>query len=103
MRRISCQKLARLASGTATANAFVSSIAVDSRQVERGSLFIALQGEMVNGHDYVTDAFERGASAPLMGLLKPRCSPNEEGLGRKMSLRNCVDDHARLCGRWLTG
>lgn len=77
MRRISCQKLARLASGTATANAFVSSIAVDSRQVERGSLFIALQGEMVNGHDYVTDAFER-VQVPLW-LLRATLLAYEEG------------------------
>ena len=66
MRRISCQKLARLASGSATANAFITSIVVDSRLAERGSLFIALAGERVDGHDYVVDAFERGASAAMV-------------------------------------
>ncbi|MFA7224783.1 MAG: UDP-N-acetylmuramoyl-tripeptide--D-alanyl-D-alanine ligase [Sphaerochaetaceae bacterium] len=90
MRRISCQKLARLASGTATANAFVSSIAVDSRQVERGSLFIALQGEMVNGHDYVTDAFERGASAAM--VAKSHLARLRGRLGKEERPLIVVDD-----------
>lgn len=35
---------------------------IDSRQAKEHSLFIALPGENVNGHDYVQAAFERGAS-----------------------------------------
>lgn len=39
--------------------------AIDSRDVDPGSLFIALPGERANGHDYVPHAFERGAVAAL--------------------------------------
>jgi len=39
---------------------------VDSRQVTPGSLFVAMDGESQDGHDYVTDAFERGAVAALV-------------------------------------
>ena len=39
---------------------------IDSRQVEPGALFIALPGEQVDGHDFVTDALELGAAAALV-------------------------------------
>jgi len=40
--------------------------AIDSRRVIPGSLFAALRGESVDGHDYVRDAFERGAMVALV-------------------------------------
>ena len=40
--------------------------AIDSRQVEAGALFIAIPGEKVDGHDFVGDAFSRGASFALI-------------------------------------
>lgn len=43
----------------------VVSITTDSRQVENGSLFIAIKGERVDGHDYVQQAFEKGAIAVI--------------------------------------
>lgn len=45
----------------------VSSFVVDSREAVPGSVFIAFRGENVDGHDYVADAFERGAIAALVG------------------------------------
>ena len=39
---------------------------VDSRMVIPGSLFVALPGERVDGHDYVDDAFARGACYALV-------------------------------------
>jgi UDP-N-acetylmuramoyl-tripeptide--D-alanyl-D-alanine ligase len=44
----------------------VSGLAIDSRQVKPGDLFVALSGSQVDGHDYVASAFERGASAALV-------------------------------------
>jgi UDP-N-acetylmuramoyl-tripeptide--D-alanyl-D-alanine ligase len=40
--------------------------AIDSRQVTPGSLFIALSGERVDGHNFVQDAFNQGASVALI-------------------------------------
>jgi UDP-N-acetylmuramoyl-tripeptide--D-alanyl-D-alanine ligase len=40
--------------------------AIDSRQVIPGSLFVAIPGEKVNGHDFIGDAFKRGASFALI-------------------------------------
>ena len=45
--------------------------AIDSRQVTPDSLFIALPGERVDGHDFVAEAFERGANAALVSREYP--------------------------------
>ncbi len=44
----------------------ISQVAIDSRQATPNSLFVALPGEHVDGHDYVADAFDRGAIAALV-------------------------------------
>jgi UDP-N-acetylmuramoyl-tripeptide--D-alanyl-D-alanine ligase len=49
-----------------TASAVITEAAVDSRQVIQGSLFVAIQGERADGHDYVSDAFSRGATFALV-------------------------------------
>ncbi len=40
--------------------------AIDSRQAIPGALFVALPGERLDGHDFVADAFRRGASFALI-------------------------------------
>ncbi|HTX92023.1 MAG TPA: UDP-N-acetylmuramoyl-tripeptide--D-alanyl-D-alanine ligase [Anaerolineales bacterium] len=50
----------------AQVNTVITEAAVDSRQVIPGGLFVALPGERVDGHDYVADAFRRGASFALV-------------------------------------
>jgi len=48
------------------ANAVITEAAIDSRQVIPGSLFVAIPGEKVDGHDFLVDAFKRGASFALI-------------------------------------
>ena len=43
-------------------NRSVESIAYDSRRVQRNSLFVALRGEKFDGHDFIEQAIEKGAS-----------------------------------------
>ena len=43
----------------------INDAVVDSRQASAGSLFVAIAGENVDGHDYIADAFKRGASFAL--------------------------------------
>jgi UDP-N-acetylmuramoyl-L-alanyl-D-glutamate--2,6-diaminopimelate ligase len=40
----------------------VESIAYDSRRVQRNGLFVALQGEKADGHEFIGQAIEKGAS-----------------------------------------
>jgi UDP-N-acetylmuramoyl-tripeptide--D-alanyl-D-alanine ligase len=44
----------------------ITEAVVDSRQAIPGSLFVALPGEQADGHDFVEEAFERGASLALV-------------------------------------
>ncbi len=49
-----------------TAPLVITEAAIDSRQVIPGSLFVAIPGERVDGHDFVAEAFKRGASFALI-------------------------------------
>jgi len=44
----------------------ITEAAIDSRQVIPGSLFVAIPGERVDGHDFLDQAFQRGASFALI-------------------------------------
>jgi UDP-N-acetylmuramoyl-tripeptide--D-alanyl-D-alanine ligase len=65
---------------------------IDSRQVDQGSLFIALPGERVDGHEFLQQAFERGALVAIVekdppegtSVLDLRRTPSDEQL---MNLR----------------
>ncbi len=46
--------------------AVVTEASIDSRQVIPGSLFVAIPGESVDGHNFIGDAFKRGASFALI-------------------------------------
>jgi len=44
----------------------VSGTVIDSRRCRPGALFVALEGERADGHDFVADAFSRGAVAAIV-------------------------------------
>jgi UDP-N-acetylmuramoyl-tripeptide--D-alanyl-D-alanine ligase len=43
----------------------IQGISTDSRSVSEGHLFVALEGEKFDGHDFIEDALQRGARAAL--------------------------------------
>ncbi len=47
------------------AQAVIRDATIDSRQATRNSLFIAIPGENADGHDFIGDAFQRGATVAL--------------------------------------
>jgi UDP-N-acetylmuramoyl-tripeptide--D-alanyl-D-alanine ligase len=47
------------------ATTVITEAVIDSRQVIPGSLFVAISGEKVDGHDFIEEAFRRGASFAL--------------------------------------
>jgi UDP-N-acetylmuramoyl-tripeptide--D-alanyl-D-alanine ligase len=49
-----------------TADRVITDAVVDSRLVIPGAIFVALPGEKVDGHDFLDDAFQRGASVALV-------------------------------------
>ena len=48
------------------ATTVITDAVIDSRQVIPGSLFVAIPGEKADGHDFVGEAFRRGASFALI-------------------------------------
>lgn len=53
-------------------------VSIDSRTLEAGDLFIALEGDNHNGHDYVSEAFKNGAVAAI--VARPVNCINESDL-----------------------
>ena len=51
----------------------ITSVAIDSRKVVPGSLFVAFAGENTDGHHYLADSARRGAAAALVEQDVPDC------------------------------
>jgi UDP-N-acetylmuramoyl-tripeptide--D-alanyl-D-alanine ligase len=49
----------------------LSGAVIDSRLASKGSLFVAMKGERVDGHEYLADAFDRGAVLALIEAEAP--------------------------------
>lgn len=58
--------LGRSDAGADPGDAVVTAVAIDSRAVTPGALFVALPGEVVDGHDYLAAAAANGAVAALV-------------------------------------
>lgn len=51
----------------------VTSVVLDSRKAEEGTLFIATRGERVDGHDFIDDVFSKGAICVISERELPNC------------------------------
>jgi UDP-N-acetylmuramoyl-tripeptide--D-alanyl-D-alanine ligase len=80
------------------ANAVITEAAIDSRQVIPASLFVAIPGENVDGHDFIADAFKRGASFALTQKEMP-ASFRTLDLRAGLSAESSLDLSAPLCLR----
>ena len=52
--------------GRSSGEWIASGVSIDSRTLEDGDLFVALQGPNFEGHDFVSDALSRGAAAAIV-------------------------------------
>lgn len=82
---------AQATGGDALGWAAVSGIAIDTRSLRPGDLFVALQGEARDGHAFVADALAKGAAAAMV-------SHWPEGLAQNAPLL-VVDDTLRALER----
>jgi len=71
------------------ATAVITDAAIDSRQVIPASLFVSIPGEKVDGHDFIEDAFKRGASFALIQKDLP-------GSYRTLDLRSDLSEGSEL-------
>jgi UDP-N-acetylmuramoyl-tripeptide--D-alanyl-D-alanine ligase len=63
--------IATATSGAASAAFDVSGVTFDSREVGQGDLFVALTGETTDGHKFLDQAFDRGASGAIVSQDTP--------------------------------
>ena len=82
-------KLIKCGAGAARA---VTNITYDSRDVSDGSLFCAIKGERVDGHDYIKDVVEKGCAV----VLAERKPDGAETFGSYCMV--IVDDSVRAIG-----
>ena len=74
--KFTLDEVAAAAGARAEGAARLSGVAVDSREVKPGDLFVAIRGARVDGHDYAREAAARGAGA-LLGERRPADLPPE--------------------------
>jgi UDP-N-acetylmuramoyl-tripeptide--D-alanyl-D-alanine ligase len=55
------------AAGEFDHNAVAQGYSIDSRTIQPGELFFAVKGERMDGHDFVSQALEKGAAAAVIG------------------------------------
>src|SRR2546422_7887406 len=55
------------ASGSYDGNVIAQRYSIDSRTIQPGDLFFAVKGERLDGHDFVEQAFSKGAVAAVVG------------------------------------
>ena len=67
--RVSAREAAAAWGIAPPADVTFSGVAVDSRRVEAGNLFVALAGARADGHDFVGEAARRGAAAALVARV----------------------------------
>lgn len=65
--------------GSAPFVELITHVTTDSRQVQKGSLFVALVGAKHDGHDFVTQAFASGALAALVSRIPADCTWGSDG------------------------
>ena len=54
----------------------IKSVCFDSRKVEKGSLFVAVKGTQVDGHEYIANAIKSGAIAVICQNLPEEINPD---------------------------
>ena len=65
--------------GASPAPAIITGVSTDSRSINNGDLFIALEGNNFNGHNFVGEAIEKGAK----GVVVRRGGPLKNGTDTK--------------------
>ncbi len=66
MKALKLSEIAAACKGMYNTEAEISSIAIDTRKIESGCLFICIIGENHDAHEFVGDAFKAGAAAVMV-------------------------------------
>jgi UDP-N-acetylmuramoyl-tripeptide--D-alanyl-D-alanine ligase len=71
---LTVEQVAKITAGepaAAPSSLVLTGVSIDSRSIARGELFIAIPGVRFDGHDFLGEAFRRGAAAALVSRTAP--------------------------------
>jgi UDP-N-acetylmuramoyl-L-alanyl-D-glutamate--2,6-diaminopimelate ligase len=81
----------------------ITGLALDSREVQPGNLFVALKGDHTDGHRFIPQAIERGALAVIGSQSCPECQvPYIQVEDTRLALAHLSAAFYRFPGRQLT-
>lgn len=95
MLRLSVETLVELTGGELIGGAhetMINGIAIDSREVDPGSAFVALAGERTDGHRFIADALDRGARVVVVTSDTEEVREAVAAHGRGQTALVLVDD-----------
>jgi UDP-N-acetylmuramoyl-tripeptide--D-alanyl-D-alanine ligase len=73
----------------------IGRVAIDSRTLEAGDFFVAIQGERFDGHRFVADVLARGAIGAIVARIDEAPAVPEAGTGRPAPVLIQVQDTTR--------
>jgi UDP-N-acetylmuramoyl-tripeptide--D-alanyl-D-alanine ligase len=73
-------------------------VTIDSRDVKPNSIFIAIKGNKFNGHDFVTEALDKGANAVIINEDELKKYENSDGT--LITVENTVQSLGDLANAW---
>lgn len=59
-------EIAKCCNGTYNCDVEINSVVIDTRKIEKGCLFICIKGERFDAHQFIDEAFEKGAAAVMV-------------------------------------
>ena len=82
----------------------VRSVAIDSRRVGRGDLFVAIRGQLFDGHQFIREAVSKGAAGLIVSNKSMLDFQDTVGVGGEKPFVIVVPDSVRalqLMGRFV--
>ena len=72
----------------------IKGIATDSREIQSGDLYIAIKGEKVDGHSFLSQVFENGALAALVS------DTNDQVHGNQINVGDTIESIGKIATKW---
>ena len=78
--------------GAEKADAAFTGVTIDSRIVNQGELFVAIRGDNNDGHRFIDQAIEKGAS----GVVMESSDPNADKYSQRVTVVRVADSHQAM-------
>ena len=66
MEALKLSEIAKACGGEFNVDTEITAVAIDTRKIEKGCLFICIKGERFDAHQFIEEAFEKGAAAVMI-------------------------------------